>query len=298
MTVRFEIESPSISLTMMSLLFAAALMFKSTVHAFPFDMLPPMKMASSVATEASFQAVKATVESNSTPQFKMLNSSLQWSTQLDPPRQEGAQRQTDSSPFSNSNEVPHFDFTNGYLTPLLLGDFSAAIDRMHVRSAIMLDAFSIGISTLYTLYVYASATASHTLPCVLAWCTSVQMLALMPLFALLIAWPLLRLVLLCAECACAVVYDVALASLGMMIRITTASPASYMHAISLIAIICMHMCMKIASSRVAVSGIMMYIISSLITTTMAAGGEQPATNLNEYHLPAPGLSKWNGVPNR
>ena len=67
-----------------------------------------------------------------------------------------------------------------------------------------------------------------------------------------------------------------------------------MHAISLLAIICMHMCMKIASSRVAVSGIMMYIIFSLITTTMAAGDEQPATNMNEYHLP--GLTKWNGVP--
>ena len=82
MTVRFGIESPSISLTMMSLLFAAALMFKSTVHAFPFDMLPPVKMASSVATEASFQAVKATVESNSTPHSSRC-STLPCSGQLD-----------------------------------------------------------------------------------------------------------------------------------------------------------------------------------------------------------------------
>ena len=105
--------------------------------------------------------------------------------------------------------------------------------------------------------------------------------------------PLLGLLLVVVMCACAVCFDVALAVMGLMIHIVSATPTDHAHAISCLMMMCMHMIFSRSMLKVMKMMVRIYAII-IIPCSLAAGGEAPAVNTAEYILP--GVTRWDGIP--
>ena len=91
-------------------------------------------------------------------------------------------------------------------------------------------------------------------------------------------------------CACAVIFDLALAVLGAMLHVATVHPQIIRHAILCI----IRACMLIINQPYTVSLIVCMNLISLLPTSEAAGKDQPSTNTYEYVLP--GVTRWDGTP--
>ena len=140
------------------------------------------------------------------------------------------------------------------------------------------------------LFARARIKVLALLTACLDWLQSVQMLML----GSLVLTPLLCVWLVVGLFACAVILDAAMAVFGLLLVISTATPADHFHAISCLMKTCMHM----ISSRLMIKVVRMMVCTVIIIklpSCFAAGSDQPATNANAYFL-SHRMSRWDGTP--
>ena len=276
----------------MSILFLPAMLSMSLDTAVPLDMVTSRDAQWARAGEFAVHTVLAPEFTFSQQLFQPSVKPLRW---LQHSNQSGLRRCGMMPRINDSSTFPQSDFNSKMA---IYRPFASALPRNGVFGHFLdlnTTPTSLTAPTLNNgaapsaLFARARIKVLALLTACLDWLQSVQMLML----GSLVLTPLLCVWLVVGLFACAVILDAAMAVFGLLLVISTATPADHFHAISCLMKTCMHM----ISSRLMIKVVRMMVCTVIIIklpSCFAAGSDQPATNPSDYFLP--GMTRWDGIP--